>query len=527
MTLFNFKQNSLVHSTLYVCLFFYYTSLAQTKTSKVDQQYTDYYTFLFYNESTQRIPKGKIMLPGTYPEFNFDLKTNLFSFETTFNLNYPNATTNLIFDKGFSDEGMVLINGEFIDPRVIKGKEGYTRKIPSSLLKEGINKITLLNIFHSPLWEFEGDLYIENGLEKVILNGFWDFMRHENLETNFQRKPTQGLDVFDFLDLNLTSYFNSKVASEWSKTSFPIEIESLYNNELLNGVFCFKKKITFDKPPTEDFYFMVDKGIDDTDRLYINGKLVGSTDCFNCKRRYRIPYSYLNQQNDFTLFIADKNGPGGIMDSIFLKSKTTVINISNQWSYNKLSELQILVTSKNTQAQNSFFEKADFKFYNLDGKEINFDNLILDNKNLLTLPLVLIVIFVVCLVLVLIYLVRKQNISNPKIEKVLPIDNTKEHLFIRADRADHKIYLRDIVSVEGKKDYVKIQLDSKSYLVRKNLKTFLIQLPTNKFIRISKSVAINLDKISKIENNILFLSIGSYHVISKNYVKNINELLIN
>ena len=80
------------------------------------------------------------------------------------------------------------------------------------------------------------------------------------------------------------------------------------------------------------------------------------------------------------------------MDRIFLKNKSTVIDISNQWSYNKLSELQIIVTSKNTQAQNSFFEKADFKFYNLDGKEINFDNLILENKNLLTLPLVLILI---------------------------------------------------------------------------------------------------------------------------------------
>ena len=527
MSLFNFKQSSLFFHTSYVFLFFYYITLAQTKTSKADHQYTDYYTFLFYNESAQRIPKGKIMLPGTYPEFNYDLKTNLISFETTFNLNYPNATTNLIFDKGFSDEGMVLINGEFIDSKVIKGKDGYTCKIPSSLLREGINKITLLNIFHSPLWEFEGDLYIENGLEKVILNGYWDFMRHKNLETNFQRKPTQGLDVFDFLDLNLKSYFNSKIASEWSKTDFPIEIESLYNNELLNGVFCFKKKVTFDKPPNEDFYFIIDKGIDDTDRLYINGKLVGSTDCFNCKRLYRIPYTYLNQQNDFTLFVADKNGPGGVMDRIFLKNKSTVIDISNQWSYNKLSELQIIVTSKNTQAQNSFFEKADFKFYNLDGKEINFDNLILENKNLLTLPLVLILIAGLSFVFFIFYVIRKQNISNSKIERVLPIDDSKEHLFIRSDRADHKIFLRDIVSIEGKKDYVKIQLDSKSYLVRKNLKTFLIQLPTTKFIRISKSVAINLDKISKIENNIIFLSIGSYHVISKNYVKNINQLLIN
>ena len=113
-------------------------------------KYIDYYTLLFYNESSQNIPQGKILLPGTYPELNYDLKTNLISFETTFNLKYPNATTTLTFENGFHDEGMVLINGEFIDPNIIKGKEGYTRKIPNAILKEGTNTITLLNIFHSP-----------------------------------------------------------------------------------------------------------------------------------------------------------------------------------------------------------------------------------------------------------------------------------------------------------------------------------------------------------------------------------------
>lgn len=521
-----FQHNNLLFTILLFCLLMFKYSQAQISNSTFDRQYIDYYTLLFYNESSQNIPQGKILLPGTYPELNYDLKTNFISFETTFNLKYPNATTTLIFENGFHDEGMVLINGEFIDPNIIKGKEGYARRIPNAILKEGTNTITLLNIFHSPLWEFEGDLYLENGLEKVILNGYWDYTTHKNLETNFQRKPTQGLNIFEFLNVDFNSYLDSKVTRHWSKTNFPVEIETLYNNKQLNGAFCFKKTVTFEKPPTEDYYFTVDQGIDDNDRLYVNGYLIGSTDCFSCERRYRIPYIYLKQQNDFTLFMVDKDGPGGIMSPVFLNSKTTSIDISNQWSYHKLLELQMLVTLKNAEEGNSFFGNSDYKFYDLGGKELTFDSLLVDKKQTLSFPFLLLLIVALGSVATLIYLFINRKNAKPKIEEVIPPKNTLEHLFIRADRADHKILIRDIVSIEGKKDYVKIKLESKAYLVRKNLKTFLSQLPAPKFIRISKSVAINLDKISKIEKNILFLTTGSYHIISKNYIKDINELFI-
>jgi hypothetical protein len=522
----NFQHNNLLFTILLFCLLTIKFSKAQISSSAIDRQYIDYYSLLFYNERSQNTPKGKILLPGTFPELNYDLKTNFISFETTFNLKYTNATTNLTFEKGFHDEGMVLINGEFIDPNIIKGKEGYTHKIPNTILKEGTNKITLLSIFHSPLWEFEGDLYLENGLEKVILNGYWDYTVHKNLETNFQRKPTQGLNVFEFLDVNFKSYLDSKVARDWSKTNFPVEIETLYNDKQLNGAFCFKKTVTFEKSPTEDYYFTVDKGIDDNDRLYVNGYLIGSTDCFSCERRYRIPYTYLKKQNEFTLFMVDKNGIGGIMSPVFLKSKTTSIDISNQWSYHKLLEIQMLVTLKNSDEGNSFFGNSDFKFYDLEGGELNFDSLLVDKNNLMSLPFLLLLIVTLGAVVTLIYLLINRKNAKAKTEELISPKNTLEHLFIRADRADHKILISDIVSIEGKKDYVKLQLESKAYLVRKNLKTFLSQLPAPKFIRISKSVAINLDKISKIEKNILFLTTGSYHVISKNYIKDINELFI-
>ena len=184
----------------------------------------------------------------------------------------------------------------------------------------------------------------------------------------------------------------------------------------------------------------------------------------------------------------------------------------------------MLVTLKNAEEGNSFFGNSDYKFYDLGGKELKFDSLLVDKKQTMSLPFLMLLIVALGAVGTLIYLFLKK--TKPKTEEVIPPKDTLEHLFIRADRANHKVLIRDIISIEGKKDYVKLQLESKAYLVRKNLKTFLSQLPAHKFIRISKSVAINLDKISKIEKNILFLTTGSYHVISKNYIKDINELFI-
>jgi DNA-binding LytR/AlgR family response regulator len=185
----------------------------------------------------------------------------------------------------------------------------------------------------------------------------------------------------------------------------------------------------------------------------------------------------------------------------------------------------MLVTLKNNIDNKSFFTKSDFKFYDLVGNELNFKSLLVkDDKSNAIIILVLTVILLFIIVLFLFYRFNKKNqlpIKETIIEESIP-----KFIFIRADRANHKILIDDILSVEGKKDYVKLQLDSKSYLVRKNLKTFLMDLPSSKFARISKSVAVNLEKISKIEKNIVYLNSEDYHVISKNYVNDINDLLI-
>lgn len=520
----NLQKNIL--KTFLTYMFLYNISYSQTDRLEKNFDNISYYNLLFYNEIGQNYPQGKIKLPGIYPQLNYDLKTNLLSFQTEFTLKYPNAKTQIIFESGFGDQGMIQINDQFIDQNIIKGNEGYSHTIPNDFLKEGANKITLLIIFHSPIWNFEGDIYIENGLEKIYLNGFWDHTIHKNLENNFQRKPTQGLDLLSFIDFDLNRYtINQYSDIDWSKTDLPISIESLYDDKYLNGLFCFRKTIPLDTIPDEGFVLSIDNGIDDYDRFYVNGFLIGSTDCFSCKRNYRIPKEFLRRENMFTLFVVDKNGPGGILSPIFLKSNNNSIDISNQWSYKKLLELQMLVTLKNNIDSKSFFAKSDFKFYDMAGNELSFKSLLVkDDESNSIIILVLIVILFFIIVLFPFY--RSNKLNKLPINETTKEESTPKFIFIRADRANHKILIDDILSVEGKKDYVKLQLESKSYLVRKNLKTFLLDLPSSKFARISKSVAVNLEKISKIDKNIVYLNSEGHHIISKNYVNDINDLLI-
>jgi len=514
-------------TTIAFLLYLFVFNISYSQTDRLDKNFENinYYKLLFYNEMGQNYPQEKIKLPGIYPQPNYDLKTNLLSFQTEFTLKYPSAKTQIIFESGFSDQGMILINDQFIDQNIIKGNEGYSHTIPNDVLKEGANKITLLIIFHSPIWNFEGDIYIENGLEKIYLNGFWDHTIHKNLENNFQRKPTQGLDLLSFINFDLSRYtLNQYVDIDWSKTDLPITIETLYDDKYLNGLFCFRKSISLESIPEEGLILNIDKGIDDFDRFYVNGFLIGSTDCFSCKRNYKIPKEFLRKENMFTLFVVDKNGQGGILSPIFLKSKNNSIDISDQWFYRKLLELQMLVTLKNNIDSKSFFTKSDFKFYDMAGNELSFKSLLVkDDESNSIIILVLTVILLFIIVLFLFY--RSNKINRLPINETAKEESVPKFIFIRADRANHKILIDDILSVEGKKDYVKLQLESKSYLVRKNLKTFLLDLPSSKFARISKSVAVNLEKISKIEKNIVYLNSEDYHIISKNYVNDINDLL--
>lgn len=76
-----------------------------------------------------------------------------------------------------------------------------------------------------------------------------------------------------------------------------------------------------------------------------------------------------------------------------------------------------------------------------------------------------------------------------------------EFMMVKADYATIKVSFKDILYVEGLKDYVKIFIKDQMILTKTTMKNIDKKLPHQHFIRIHKSYIVNLLNIEKIESN--------------------------
>lgn len=89
-------------------------------------------------------------------------------------------------------------------------------------------------------------------------------------------------------------------------------------------------------------------------------------------------------------------------------------------------------------------------------------------------------------------------------------------IFIKSDRRSFKVNFKDILFVEGLKDYVIIQQENQRLITHMNLKKIQELLPQNNFLRINRSYIVNIDQIDSYSNNDVFIatyeiSIGGYY----------------
>lgn len=92
----------------------------------------------------------------------------------------------------------------------------------------------------------------------------------------------------------------------------------------------------------------------------------------------------------------------------------------------------------------------------------------------------------------------------------------KKYIFLRSDKAEHKINLSDILYVEGYGNFVKISITGKMLLVPETMTAIQEMLPSNKFARVHKSFIVSFEKIDKLEGNTLKIKdkripVGKYY----------------
>ncbi len=86
---------------------------------------------------------------------------------------------------------------------------------------------------------------------------------------------------------------------------------------------------------------------------------------------------------------------------------------------------------------------------------------------------------------------------NSLAEKPPVVDNfANAYLFLKTGREQTKVFLQDILYIEGLKDYVKVHTGTKMYVASERLSYMEQKLPEHKFARIHKSFIVSLPKIT-------------------------------
>lgn len=92
-------------------------------------------------------------------------------------------------------------------------------------------------------------------------------------------------------------------------------------------------------------------------------------------------------------------------------------------------------------------------------------------------------------------------------DKAFAFDKEQEadYIMIKQGYEKHRLRLRDILYLEAMKDYTRVLVTGKQYLVLSPLSNMLETIPTQKFVRIHRSFVVNLDKITGISGNKVFI----------------------
>lgn len=118
------------------------------------------------------------------------------------------------------------------------------------------------------------------------------------------------------------------------------------------------------------------------------------------------------------------------------------------------------------------------------------------------------------------------NLKNGGTQAPAPAATPPEYLFVNAEYNLVKITIKDILYIEGLKDYVKIFTSTaqRPIITRMSMKNLEEKLPANAFSRVHKSYIVSIDKIISIRRG--KISVGTVHIpISEHYKDNLNRFI--
>ncbi len=80
-----------------------------------------------------------------------------------------------------------------------------------------------------------------------------------------------------------------------------------------------------------------------------------------------------------------------------------------------------------------------------------------------------------------------------------------DFIFVKTEHKIQKVYLNNILFIEGLKDYISIFTPAERIITLQNMKKMEDALPEKHFIRVHKSYIVSINKIDSIERSRIFI----------------------
>jgi len=101
--------------------------------------------------------------------------------------------------------------------------------------------------------------------------------------------------------------------------------------------------------------------------------------------------------------------------------------------------------------------------------------------------------------------IEKAELHTKLYLETTPPPEPTDYLFIRSDRRNFKILFKDILFIEGLKDYVIIHTLQQKRITALNLKAIQKKLVSPVFLRVNKSYIVNMDYIESFDHTSIYL----------------------
>lgn len=99
--------------------------------------------------------------------------------------------------------------------------------------------------------------------------------------------------------------------------------------------------------------------------------------------------------------------------------------------------------------------------------------------------------------------IQMQRGQNPGSSNMKAADESNDFIFVKSDKKLVRVYYKDIIYIEGLKDYVMIRQNESRIVTLQTMKSLEQKLPSSIFQRIHRSIIVNIGKIDAVMGNMV------------------------